>query len=258
MTNAHTQTEVALVTGAAARIGAAIAQTLAAAGYAVIVHYRSSDAQAEDVKASIQAAGGRAATLGADITNRGERASFMERAAEPFGPITLLVNNASSYEPDSVLTLDETLWDRHFAIHAEAPLFLARDFARQLPPQTDGAIVNIIDSRMWNLSPAYTSYTLSKAVLFAATTTLAQELAPRIRVNGVGPGPTLPESGDKAGAFERRLANLPLGRGATAEEVADAVLYLARAKAVTGQMLALDGGQFLEWPARSNPSPRRT
>lgn len=258
MTDSRPQSGVALVTGAGTRIGAEIARRLAAAGYAVVVHYNNSQSGAAEVKTEILAANGRAAIVGADIADRAERAALIARAAEAFGPLTLLVNNASLYEPDSVMTLDEALWDRHFAIHAEAPLFLARDFARQLPPETDAAIVNILDSRMWNPSPAYTSYTLSKAVLFAATTTMAQELAPRIRVNAVGPGPTLPEATDNTEAYARRLANLPLGRGATPEEVAEAVLYFARAGAVTGQMLALDGGQFLEWPARTNPTPRQS
>jgi len=257
MNESSPRSEIALVTGAATRIGAAIARRLAAAGYAVIVHYRNTRNEAEALVADIMAKGGRAAAIAADLADRPQRAGLIARAAAPFGPLTLLVNNASLFAPDSIATLSEALWDAHFAIHAEAPVFLSRDFARQLPPETDAAIVNILDSRMWNLSPAYASYTLSKSVLMTATTTMAQELSPHIRVNAVGPGPTLPEADSDPAAFARRVAELPLGRGATPEEVADAVLYLARARAVTGQMLSLDGGQFLEWPSRTDPTPRR-
>ncbi len=255
--NNHTP-GAALVTGAADRIGATLARRLAEAGHPVIIHYRTSESDAEALHASITKNGGRAALLKADLLNRGQRRRVIARAAGPFGPLGILVNNASIYESDSVETLDEALWDAHFGIHAEVPLFLARDFATQLPEGAHGTIVNIIDERVWQLAPAHTSYTLSKTVLWSATQTMAQSLAPRIRVNAIGPGPTLPDADQTQDSFHERTSGLPLGDGARPDDIADALLYLVGARAVTGQMLALDGGSHLEWPAHRAVTPRRT
>lgn len=248
---------VALVTGAGGRVGATIAQRLAGAGYAVIIHYRSSAAGAEAVKAEIERAGGRAALLQADLADRKSRKALVAAAARPFGPLTLLVNNASTFEPDAVTDLDEELWDQHFAIHAEAPVFLSRDFAAQLPDASPGNIINIIDERVLHLAPSYFSYTLSKAVLWTATQTLAQSLSPRIRVNAIGPGPTLPPAGQSDADFQAALQRLPLQRGANPDEIAEGLLFILSAASMTGQMLALDGGQHLEWSARRGPTPRK-
>ena len=247
---------VALVTGAANRLGAAMAQTLASRGYAVIIHHRSGGDDARALVERIVAAGGRAAALKADLAARPQRAALIEKAGRPFGPLTVLVNNASSFEPDSVADLDEQLWDRHFAIHVEAPAFLARDFARQLPADAEGNIVNIIDERVLHLTPAYFSYTLSKAALWDATRTLAQSLAPRIRVNAIGPGPTLRHDGQSVEAFNQAIAALPLEHGATPEEIADAVAFLIFTPSITGQMLALDGGRHLAYGIRGK-TPRK-
>ncbi len=248
---------VALVTGAADRIGASIARRLAASGWAVIVHYRGSREKAAGVVADIEAAGGRATLLGADLADRTARSTLIGRAAAPFGPLTLLVNNASSFERDAVIGLTEDLWDAHFAVHAEAPAFLARDFAAQLPAGTDGNIINIIDARVLDLSPAYFSYTLSKSVLWTMTRTLAQSLAPRIRVNAVSPGPAVPPPHVTPEGHRKALADLPLQRAADGDGVADGVLAILSLPTMTGQMLALDGGEHLEWPARRGPTPRK-
>lgn len=247
----------ALVTGAADRIGAAIARALAAAGWNVVVHYRASAEKARDTVAAIKAAGGNAALVKADLASRSQCGKLIAAATKPFGPLTLLVNNASLFERDAVSDLDEAIWDAHFAVHAEAPAFLARDFAAQLPSNASGNIVNVIDERVLDLSPAFFSYTLSKSVLWTMTRTLAQSLAPRIRVNAIGPGPTLAPPGVSAAGFRRRQAELPLGRAATAEEVAAGVVAIIDMPMLTGQMLALDGGEHLEWPARRGPTPRR-
>lgn len=249
---------VALVTGAADRIGAVMAKSLAAAGWKVVIHYRSQAAKAEQVRDEIEALGGAAALVRADLADRGERATLIAEAAKAFGPMTALVNNASSYARDSIFDLEAALWDRHFAVHAEAPLFLARDFAAQLPDGAGGNIVNIIDERLLHLSPAYMSYTLSKSVLWTATRTMAQALAPRIRVNAIGPGPTLRPHGAPEEQWSEAQRRLPLGRGATPGEIAEGLLFILSARSMTGQMLVLDGGEHLEFPEWRKPTPRRS
>ncbi len=256
--SAASTSRVALVTGAADRIGAAIAERLSADGWKVVVHYRSSAEKATATVARIKTAGGAAALVKADLANRRQRAGVIAAAAKPFGPLTLLVNNASIFERDAATDIDEALWDAHFAVHAEAPAFLSRDFAAQLPEGSDGNIVNIVDERVLHLSPANFSYTLSKSVLWAMTVTMAQSFAPRIRVNAIGPGPTVAEKNQAAGAFEKSWARLPLNRGADAAQVAEGVLAILGMRSMTGQMLALDGGEHIEWPERRGPTPRKT
>lgn len=248
---------VALVTGAADRIGASIARRLAARGWAVVIHYRGSRDKAAAVVAEIEATGGRAALLQADLADRTARSAVIAEAAAHFGPLTLLVNNASTFDRDAVTDLTEELWDAHFAVHAEAPAFLARDFAAQLPAGAEGNIVNIIDERVLDLSPAFFSYTLSKSVLWTMTRTLAQSLAPRIRVNAVAPGPAVPPPHVSQEAHRKRVAELPLQRSADGEGIADGVLAILSLPTMTGQMIALDGGEHIEWPARRGPTPRR-
>jgi NAD(P)-dependent dehydrogenase (short-subunit alcohol dehydrogenase family) len=254
---AATTSRVALVTGAADRIGAAIAARLAAHGWKVVVHYRASADKAKATVASIRSAGGEAAAVKADLASRAQRSKLVANAAKPFGPITLLVNNASSFERDSVMDLDEKLWDAHFAVHAEAPAFLSRDFAAQLPEGAEGNIVNIIDERVLDLSPAFFSYTLSKATLWTMTRTLAQSLAPRIRVNAIGPGPTVPPPHVRQADHDARIRELPLQRSADERGIADGVVAILGLPAMTGQMIVLDGGEHLEWPVRRNPTPRK-
>lgn len=248
---------VALVTGAADRIGAVIARRLAREGWSVVVHYRSSADKADTVVADIRAAGGEAAAIQADLADRSQRSGLIAAARAQFGPLSLLVNNASLFERDSASDLDEALWDAHFAVHAEAPAFLARDFAAQLPETLPGNIINIIDERVLDLSPAFFSYTASKAVLWTMTRTLAQSLAPRIRVNAVAPGPTVAPPYVSPDVYARRVSELPLGRSANPEGIADGVMAILSLAAMTGQMITLDGGEHLEWPARRKPTPRR-
>lgn len=256
-TSGSNAARVALVTGAATRIGAAISRRLAREGWQVVVHYRGSGPEAEATINDIRASGGQAALLRADLTSRAQRARVVADAARPFGPLTLLVNNASMFERDSAADLDEALWDTHFAIHAEAPAFLARDFAAQLPERAQGNIVNIIDERVLDLSPAFFSYTLSKSVLWTMTRTLAQSLAPRIRVNAIGPGPTLAPPGASEAGYKRRQAELPLGHGADPDGIADGVMAILALDSMTGQMIALDGGEHIEFPEGRKPTPRR-
>lgn len=238
---------VALVTGGAVRIGRAICERLAQEGYGVAIHARRSGELAEALAAEIVGRGGRAVVARADLADARSVRRLIGQATAPLGPVALLVNNASEFEPDEIETLDEARWERHFAVNLRAPAFLISDMARALPPDRKGAVVNIIDQRVWKLTPQFASYTLAKAALWTATRTLAQALAPRIRVNAVGPGPTLGNSRQSPGDFEQQSSSVPLGRGSSPEEIADAVVFLARADSVTGQMIAVDGGQHLAW-----------
>lgn len=239
--------EAALITGGARRIGRGIVERLAREGYAVAIHCNKSTDEAEALAAEIRAMGGRAAPVRADLEDAAAVGNLVEAAVRSVGPLTLLVNNASEFEVDELTTLTEAKWDRHFAVNLRAPSFLARDFARQLPRDHDGCIVNIIDQRVWKPTPQFFSYTLTKSALFMATRTMAQALAPRIRVNAVGPGPTLANERQGGDDFARQSSAVLLGHGPTPEDIADAVLYLSQARSVTGQMIAVDGGQHLAW-----------
>ncbi|MBB4039143.1 NAD(P)-dependent dehydrogenase (short-subunit alcohol dehydrogenase family) [Microvirga flocculans] len=239
--------KAALVTGGAQRIGRRIVERLAGDGYAVAIHCRRSADEAERMAAGIRHAGGRAVIVRADLADGDAVASLVPEAVRALGPLSLLVNNASEFEPDEVETLTQERWDRHFAVNLRAPAFLARDFALQLPAEAQGSIVNIVDQRVWKLTPQFFSYTLTKAALFTATQTMAQALAPRIRVNAIGPGPTLSNVRQGDEDFAKQSSAVLLGHGGTPDEIADAVLYLAKAGSVTGQMIAVDGGQHLAW-----------
>lgn len=242
---------VALVTGGARRVGRAIVLRLAAAGYAVAIHHRHSGAEADALAHEIAGAGGRAATFRADLADVAAAGGLVPRAAAAFGPVTLLVNSASIFEPDDIATLDPALWDHTFAVNLRAPMLLARDMAAGLAAPaasgTEGSIVNIVDQRVLRPNPQFFSYTLAKSALAAATRTMAQALAPRIRVNGVAPGPTFRSARQAEADFARQQEATPLGRGSPPADIADAVLYLAGAGSVTGQVLAVDGGQHLLW-----------
>ncbi len=242
------QQETALVTGASRRLGLAIARALAKKGFAVALHAsHRSRGEAEAACAEISAAGGRAYVLSADLADADAVAGLMAQAEAALGPVTLLVNNASLFEADSAGAFDPALFERHMAVNLRAPLQLASDFAARLPHGREGLIVNLIDQRVWRLNPHYFTYTLSKSALWTATQTMAQAFAPRIRVNGVGPGPTLANHMQKDADFANEAASIPLQRAIDPQEIAAAVLFLVEARSVTGQMIAVDGGQHLAW-----------
>lgn len=236
-----------LITGAARRIGRMLALDLAAHGWAVAVHYNSSAEEAQAVVGEIAAHGGRAAPVRADLQDVKAVEALVPHAADAIGPLTCLINNASLFEHDDVETLTADSWDGHLDINLRAPAFLAQAFAAQLPDATQGNIVNVIDQRVWRLTPRFLSYTISKAGLWTMTRTLAQALAPKIRVNAIGPGPTLANERQSAAEFERQRDATILKRGATPEEICDAVRFILAAPAMTGQMIALDSGQHLAW-----------
>jgi NAD(P)-dependent dehydrogenase (short-subunit alcohol dehydrogenase family) len=236
----------ALITGAGRRIGSAIARTLSHAGYAVVLHANRSRADAEKLAAEVIAAGGQATVVLADLSDH-EAVRGLVPAASAFGPLTLLVNNAGEFEPDEITSLSRARFERAIAVNLAAPLFLTQAFAAQAPAGANASIVNIVDQRVLKPTPHFFSYTLSKSALHDATTTLAQGLAPNIRVNAVAPGPTLPSPRQSNAQFAAQAAALPLKRGPAPEEIAAAVLYLAQAKSVTGATIAVDGGQHLAW-----------
>jgi NAD(P)-dependent dehydrogenase (short-subunit alcohol dehydrogenase family) len=237
----------ALVTGAARRIGRAIALALHRAGYAVAIQANRSVAEAKALRDEIVRAGGRAAVVRADLSDQMETAGLVTAAAGAIGPLTLLVNNASMFEPDAIGALDAERFDRQFAVNLRAPLFLAEAFAAQATGGANASIVNILDQRVFKLTPHFVSYTLAKSALHSATRMLAQALAPNVRVNAVAPGPTIASARQQQADFARQAAAVPLGHGPSAEEIADAVVYLARARSVTGATLVVDGGQHLAW-----------
>jgi NAD(P)-dependent dehydrogenase (short-subunit alcohol dehydrogenase family) len=251
---AYPEPRAALVTGAAQRIGRAIAIGLGGEGWSVAVHHRDSAADAEETVARIIAGGGKAVALAADFGLEAEASALARRAAELLGPLGCLVNNAAMFEYDDAESATRESWEAHMSVNLRAPFVLAQAFASGLPAGSAGAIINILDQRVWNLTPHFITYTLSKSGLWTLTQTLALALAPNIRVNAIGPGPVLASARQTAAQFRAQAANTPLGHGAEPEEISQAVRFILAARAMTGQMIALDGGQHLSW---SMPSDHR-
>jgi NAD(P)-dependent dehydrogenase (short-subunit alcohol dehydrogenase family) len=236
--------KAALITGGGRRIGRAIALALAGAGYAVVLHANRSRAEAEVLAAGIAGQGGRAVVVLGNLADASTVRGLVPAAAA-FAPLTLLVNSAAEFEPDDIATLEAARFERTLAVNLAAPLFLAQAFADQAP--AGASIVNVLDQRVLKPTPRFLSYTLSKSALHTATTTLAQALAPRIRVNAVAPGPTLPSPRQSDAEFAAQAATLPLARGPRPQDIAAAVLYLADADSVTGVTIPVDGGQHIAW-----------
>ena len=237
--------KTALITGGARRIGLAIAKDLAECGFNVGFQYTSSEQEAHNLEQDLQASGVRASAFESDLTDHRAAEALFDNAVSKLGPIDLLINNASIFEDDNVFQFDNELWDQHFAIHLKAPVLLAGKMAQQDIDQ--GLVVNIIDQRVLRLNPNFLSYTLSKSALWTATRTLAQALAPRFRVNAIGPGPTLKNERQDSLDFEQQIDGLLLKRGPELNEFGKTIRYLYEARSVTGQMIALDGGQHLAW-----------
>lgn len=246
----------ALVTGAGKRLGRVMALYLAGRGHDVAVHYATSQSDAEEVVDLIKGMGQRAVALQADLLVEAEVAKLVPAAAKALGPLTVLINNASIFEYDRIETATRESWDRHLESNLRAPYVLTQAFARQCPPAlTDatgepvaqGLIVNMLDQRVHKLTPEFSTYTIAKMGLWALTRTAAQGLAPHIRVNGIGPGPTLRGGRQSVSHFERQRQATVLGRGANPEDITAALGFLLDSKAVTGQMIAVDGGQHLAW-----------
>jgi NAD(P)-dependent dehydrogenase (short-subunit alcohol dehydrogenase family) len=236
---------VAIVTGGAKRIGEAIVRRLARDGYAVLIHHRQSGTEAQALVEALAAQSTRAAAVAASLEDPAS-ASLILRAATRLGRPALLVNNASLFATDSLETLTQERWQRLFDVNLRAPALLSKAFA-EVAGGRDPSIVNIVDHRAWKLTPQHFTYTLTKSALYTATITLAQALAPRIRVNAVGPGPTVPNPEDGEVGLMIEARGTPLGRMVARTDIADAVAYLAGARSVTGQMIAVDSGQHVGW-----------
>jgi len=239
---------IALVTGAGARLGRAMAVALGEDGWKVAVHYHSSSDGADETCDLIRKAGGTAEAIEADLADENARSSLIPGVAELFGsPVSLLVNSASTFHDDTALTHSREDWDAHMEPNLRAPIHLAQLMASDLPDGERGLVINMIDQRVWKLNPVFFTYTLSKAALWQATQTLAQALAPNVRVNGIGPGPTLASVHQTPEEFAAEKAATLTGEGSSPEEIVRAMRYLIAASSVTGQMIASDGGQHLMW-----------
>jgi len=243
----HPTPMTALVTGAAHRIGRALALSLAADGWLVALHFHRSAQAAQDLAAEIASKGGHAFPIDANLAEEDEVQTLIPRLIGEVGPIGLLVNNASVFERDQAMTATRASWDLHMETNLRAPFVLSQHFAAQLPEGQSGSIVNVVDQRVWNLTPDFTSYTISKAGLWALTQMMAMALAPNIRVNAIGPGPTLPSKHQTDEQFARQCHSMPLQRGATLAEMSAALRFILSSPSMTGQMIALDGGQHLGW-----------
>jgi NAD(P)-dependent dehydrogenase (short-subunit alcohol dehydrogenase family) len=235
----------ALVTGAARRIGRALALKAASLGFDVALHARQADADTESLLAEINDRGRRAHLIVGALGETGDVIRMVPEAFTAIGPLSLLVNSASTFNDDRLGSLTADSIDVHFAVNLRAPLLLTQAFAAQAP--AGALVVNMIDQRVWRPNPQFFSYGLSKAALWRATVMAAQALAPGIRVNAIGPGPTLRSAHQAAGEFETEAAKVPLGKPASPDEIAAALAYLIDAESVTGQMIAVDGGQHLAW-----------
>jgi NAD(P)-dependent dehydrogenase (short-subunit alcohol dehydrogenase family) len=247
--------KAALVTGGAQRIGRALVLALAEDGFAVAVHYRGSREPAENLVEIIRGNGGAAVAITADLGDEAAVSALLPRAEREIGPIGCLVNNAAVFANDTVETATRASWDLHMAVNLRAPFVLIQNFAARLPADAGGVVINLLDQRVWSLTPHFMSYTVAKAGLWTLTRTMALALAPRIRVNGIGPGPTLPSPRQSSEQFARQCELMPLRRGTSPSEIAAAMRFILSAPAMTGQMIALDGGQHLGWaqPQRLPP-----
>ncbi len=247
----------ALVTGASKRLGRAMAVSLAGQGYDVAVHYAHSADAARDVVDQIAAMGCRAVAVQADLLNETDRQSLVGKASDGLdGPLDVLINNASIFEYDTLSTATPESWDRHIGSNLRAPFVLTQAFAEQAPdatideagePIARALVVNMIDQRVRKLTPEFMTYTIAKMGLWAFTQTAAQALAPAVRVNAIGPGPTLRGARQSVEHFATQRSSTILKRGANEADVTAALAYFLQAPSVTGQLICVDGGQHLGW-----------
>lgn len=256
----QTSTQRALVTGAGKRLGRAMALYLGARGFDVAVHFAASGDEAEETANALRAMGRKAVTLQADLLVEAESSGLIARAVDALGgPLTVLINNASIFEYDTLASATRTSWDRHMESNLRAPFILTQGFAAQVPdfvldemgePVAQGLVINMLDQRVHKLTPEFMTYTLAKMGLWALTQTAAQALAPRVRVNGIGPGPTLQGGRQSTDHFQKQRRATILQRGANPVDITAALGFFIDSPGVTGQMIAVDGGQHLAWATK--------
>ncbi|MEM7192301.1 MAG: SDR family oxidoreductase [Pseudomonadota bacterium] len=246
--NTDSREPSALVTGAARRLGRAIALDLAEHGWRVGVHYQSSEEEALSLVAEITASGGEAVALPADLTRLAALPSLIDACSAALGPVTCLINNAACFEWDWPGKFDEENWSQHHEVNLRAPVFLVKAFAEALPENANGNVINVIDQKVRALNPHHFTYTLAKSALWTATRTFAQALAPRIRVNAIAPGPVLPHKGQSDEDFDLECQDTLLGRAVPMDDITASIRFLIDTDSITGQMIALDGGRHLNWP----------
>ena len=242
-----------LITGAGRRLGAAMALAVARAGHDVALHCHRSIDEAEALAATIRQLGRRAVVVGADLARESEVERVVDAAYGALGPLAILVNNASTFQLDRLATADRASWDRHLETNLRAPIVLSQRFVAQLGASRRGLIVNLLDQRVGNLTPNFLSYSIAKAGLWAATQVLARELAPRVRVNGISPGPVLPAPGTAQARFDELVRATPLGIATTPKEIANALRFIVASPTMTGQVITLDSGQQLGWLTPESP-----
>ncbi len=240
---------VALVTGGARRLGRAMVEMLAREGFAVAIHCRRSRDEAE---ALLKHIGGRGCVVQADLAEETALLPMLAEVEAQLGPVGVLINNASVFERDELGGVTRQSWDAHMEPNLRAPFVLSQAVAKSLPEGAEGLIINMLDQRVWNLTPHFVSYTVSRSALWSLTRSMALGMAPRIRVNAIGPGPVLPAEGQSLEHFESMCRSTPLQRGASPDEIAAIARMFLMLPSITGQMLAPDGGQHLNWsPAAS-------
>ena len=237
--------KTALVTGGAKRIGRVMCKYLVEEGWSICIHYLNSKKEADETLETINKLGGKAFKLKANLNNENETRELFNLAEKTIGPIGLLINNASIFYPEDWHEVTDLSWNNNFNINLKAPFILSQEFAKSLPKNSNGLILNLIDQRVLKLKSDFFSYTISKAALYTMTKTLALALAPRIRVNGIGPGPTLPNSQQTDQIFNLEAQSTLLRKKVNPEEIAETMMYLINSESVTGQMIAVDSGQHL-------------
>ena len=238
---------VAIVTGGSKRIGKSIVKKLSFLGWKVIIHYNSNKNDALSLQKEIQKNGGAASIIKANLNSSKATEELISKSEKKFGKLTLLVNNASIFENDSVHSLTIDTWDIHNNVNTKAPLLLSQSFAKLLPKKEPGVIINIIDQRVFSPRPDFISYSSSKNSLFWLTKVLAQALSPKIRVCAIGPGPTLKGARQTDNDFKNQSQSVPLGNGSSPEDISQAIEFILNASSFTGQMITLDGGEHLDW-----------
>ena len=237
----------AIVTGGSKRIGKSIVKKLSFLGWKVIIHYNSNKNDALSLQKEIQKNGGAASIIKANLNSSKATEELISKSEKKFGKLTLLVNNASIFENDSVHSLTIDTWDIHNNVNTKAPLLLSQSFAKLLPKKEPGVIINIIDQRVFSPRPDFISYSASKNSLFWLTKVLAQALSPKIRVCAIGPGPTLKGARQTDNDFKNQSQSVPLGNGSSPEDISQAIEFILNASSFTGQMITLDGGEHLDW-----------